>query len=94
MDSSGATTYCRSGRRCSITNSGRPSFAGIRECETNRRRKFRRPHSPRFEMLSHCCSDESDTYAAASIEVTRTSFLFHELLEFPYGKARARSPNS
>jgi hypothetical protein len=36
----------------SITNSGRPSFAGIRECKTNRRRKFRRPHSPRFEMLS------------------------------------------
>ena len=35
-----------------LWDSGRPSFAGIRECETNRRRKFRRPHSPRFEMLS------------------------------------------
>jgi len=35
------------------TNSGRPWFAGIRQCKTNRRRKFRRrPHSPRFEMLS------------------------------------------
>ena len=35
------------------TNSGRPSFAGIPECKTDRRRKFRRrSHSPRFEMLS------------------------------------------
>ena len=50
------TTYCRSERRCSITNSGRPSFAGIRESKTNRRRKFRRrSHSPRFEMLSRFC---------------------------------------
>ena len=34
----------------SITNSGRTSFAGIRECKTNRRRKFRRrSHSPRLK---------------------------------------------
>ena len=49
---SGAHNLSRSGRRCSITNSGRPSFVGIRECKTKRRQKFRRPHSPRFEMLS------------------------------------------
>ena len=37
----------------SMTNSGRPSFAGIRQCKPNRRRKLsRRPRSPRFEMLS------------------------------------------
>jgi hypothetical protein len=54
------TTYCRSERRCSITNSGRPSFAGIRECKTNRSWKFRRrPHSPRFEMLSKVILDGS-----------------------------------
>jgi hypothetical protein len=37
-----------------MTNSGRPSFVGIRECKLNRRRKLRRrPRSPRFEMLSY-----------------------------------------
>src|SRR5258707_14716714 len=36
-----------------MTNSGRPSFVGTRECKLNRRPKLRRrPHSPRFEMLS------------------------------------------
>jgi hypothetical protein len=37
-----------------MINSGRPSFAGIRECKLNRIRKLRRrrPRSPRFEMLS------------------------------------------
>jgi hypothetical protein len=38
---------------CPMINSGRPSFAGIREFKPNRRRKLRRrPRSPRFEMLS------------------------------------------
>ena len=36
-----------------MSNSGKPSFAGIQECKPNRRRKFRRrSHSPWFEMLS------------------------------------------
>ena len=36
-----------------MTNSGRPSFVGIRECKLTRRSKLRkRPRSPRFEMLS------------------------------------------
>src|SRR5271165_4204621 len=37
-----------------MTNSGRASFAGIRECKLHRRRKFRRrPRSPWFEILSY-----------------------------------------
>jgi hypothetical protein len=36
-----------------MTNSGRPSFVGIRECKLNRRPKLRRrPRSTQFEMLS------------------------------------------
>src|SRR5258708_31095315 len=36
-----------------MTNCGRRSFVGIRECKLNRRPKLRRrPRSPRFEMLS------------------------------------------
>ena len=50
---SGAHNLSKCGQRCSMINSGRPSFAGIRECKPNRRRKLsRRPLSPRFEMLS------------------------------------------
>jgi hypothetical protein len=30
------TIYFRCGRRCSMTNSGRASFAGIRECKLNK----------------------------------------------------------
>ena len=52
----GAHNCSRCGRRHSMINSGRPSFAGIRECTPNRRRKLRRrPVSPRFEMLSYYC---------------------------------------
>jgi hypothetical protein len=42
------STICsRCGRMCSMTNSGRPSFAGIWECKPNRRPKLeRRPRSP------------------------------------------------
>ena len=37
-----------------MINSGKLSFAGIRQCKPNRRRKLsRRPLSPRFEMLSY-----------------------------------------
>ena len=36
------STICsRCGRMCSMTNSGRPSFAGIRECKPNRRPKLK-----------------------------------------------------
>ena len=49
---SGAHNLSRCGRRCSMTNFGRPSLAGILECKLNRRSKLRRrpPRlAPRFE---------------------------------------------
>jgi hypothetical protein len=51
-----------------MTNSGRPSFAGIRECKPNRRPKLSaRPRSPRFEMLPFLFNARVDTLPSASV---------------------------